>query len=49
MLELLFLWLVFGLIAIMVAATKGRSFFLWLLLGILLGPIALFLITRTEA
>jgi hypothetical protein len=46
--ELLFLWLILGVIAIMVAASKGRNFFLWLFLGILLGPLALLYAALTE-
>lgn len=44
--ELVFLWLIFGLIAIMLASLKGRSFFLWLILGVLLGPVALVYVAR---
>jgi len=46
LMELLFLWLIFSLITIMLAPLKGRNFFLWLILGVLLGPIALLYLTR---
>ena len=39
--ELIFLWLVFSLITIMVAAAKGKNILLWLVLGIIFGPLAL--------
>lgn len=44
--ELLFLWLIFSLIAIMLASLKGRNFFLWLVPAILFGPIALLYISK---
>ena len=37
----LILWLILGIIPAVVAASKGRSFFLWLLYGLLIWPIAL--------
>jgi len=39
--ELIFLWLVFSIIAIMLATVRGKNFLLWLLLGIVFGPLAL--------
>lgn len=39
---LLVAWLLPGLIAAQIAQNKGRSGVLWLFLGFLLGPIALF-------
>jgi len=39
--ELIFLWLIFSLIAIMVAVVKGKNFLVWMVLGIIFGPLAL--------
>lgn len=44
--ELLFLWWIFGLIAVMLAMLKGRNVYLWLLLAIVLGPVALFIVHK---
>ena len=36
--EILFIWLLFGIVSAVVATTKGRSGCGWFILGILLGP-----------
>lgn len=38
---MLIIWILCGLVAPFVANSKGRSFFGWLILGLLLGPFAL--------
>ena len=38
MVELFFIWLLFGVISAVVASNKGRSGCGWFLLGVLLGP-----------
>jgi hypothetical protein len=37
--EILFIWLLFGVCAAVVAAQRGGSGCLWMFLGVLLGPI----------
>lgn len=41
--ELLFIWLLFGIITAVVASNKGRSGFGWFLIGVLFGPFGLIL------
>ena len=36
--EILFIWLLFGIVSAVVATTKGRSGCGWFIIGILLGP-----------
>ena len=39
--ELILMWCLFGIVAAIIANTKGRNGYGWFLLGILLGPFAL--------
>ena len=41
MMELLFVWILFGFICWIVANTKGRNGLGWFMIGVLLGPIGL--------
>ena len=38
------IWLLFGIVASIIASTKGRSGFGWFLLGVLIGPFSLVII-----
>ncbi len=42
--ELVFLWLILGFASAIVASSKGRSAFGWLIAGFFFGPIALFMV-----
>ena len=42
--ELVLLWLILGFASAIVASSKNRSFFGWLIAGFLFGPIALFMV-----
>ena len=42
--ELLFFWVIFGIISAVVASNKGRSGCGWFILGVLLGPLGIILI-----
>jgi len=42
--ELIVLWLIFGIVCAVVASGKGKSGCLWFFLGVLLGPIGLIII-----
>lgn len=39
--EILLLWILFGIAAALIASNKGASFGLWFFLGVLLGPFAI--------
>ena len=39
--EIVLIWFLFGLVAAIIANSKGRGVFGWFVLGILLGPFAL--------
>jgi len=41
--EILIIWLFFGIISAVVASTKGRSAFGWFVIGILFGPLGFIL------
>ena len=42
--ELVFLWLILGFASAIVASSKGRSAFGWMIAGFFFGPIALFMV-----
>ena len=42
--ELVFLWLILGFASAIVASSKGRSAFGWLIAGFFFGPVALFMV-----
>ena len=42
--ELVFLWIILGVACAIVAGSKGRSPFGWLIAGFFFGPIALFMV-----
>ena len=41
--EMLIIWLLFGIVCAVIASNKGRNGFGWFLIGVLLGPFGLIL------
>ncbi len=47
--QLLFVWVVFGAAAASMAKSKGRNIYLWIALGLLVGPFAVLAIAMMKS
>lgn len=47
--NLLLIWIVFGAAAASMAKSKGRNVYLWVALGLLIGPFAVLIVAMMKA